>query len=86
MPSDKQERYKPVNNCTYWPVLDSFNNWKIFLFPHNSTSSDAFDEIQQAVIDGIRDKMALLVESGKYGDINTTDTTTNIFYGIMFTS
>ena len=29
--------------------------------------------------------MASLVESGKYGAINTTDTTTNVFYFIMFT-
>ena len=28
-PSEKQERYKPVTNCTYWPVLGSFNNWNI---------------------------------------------------------
>ena len=30
--------------------------------------------------------MALLVESGKYGSINTTYTTTDVFYVIMFTS
>ena len=30
--------------------------------------------------------MASLVESGKYGAINTTDTSTNVFYVIMFTS
>ena len=30
--------------------------------------------------------MASLVESGKYGSINTTDTTTNGFYFIMITS
>ena len=30
--------------------------------------------------------MASLFESGKYGDINTTDTSTNGFYFIMFTS
>ena len=30
--------------------------------------------------------MALLLESGKYGAINTTDTTTKGFYVIMFTS
>ena len=30
--------------------------------------------------------MALLVESGKYGAINTTDRATNGFYVIMFTS
>ena len=30
--------------------------------------------------------MASLVISGKYGAINTTDTSTNVFYVIMFTS
>ena len=30
--------------------------------------------------------MASLVETGKYGGINTTDTTTNRFYIIMFIS
>ena len=30
--------------------------------------------------------MALLVESGKYGAINTTDTETNGFYVVIFTS
>ena len=30
--------------------------------------------------------MASLVESGKYGAINTTDTSTNGFYVIVFTS
>ena len=53
---------------------------------HKSTPSDAFDEIHQIILDGISDDMASLVESGKYGAINTTDTTTNIFYVIMFTS
>ena len=30
--------------------------------------------------------MASLVESGTYGAINTTDTSTKVFYAIMFTS
>ena len=30
--------------------------------------------------------MAMLVESVKYGAINTTNMTTNVFYVIMFTS
>ena len=51
-----------------------------------STSSDTFDEIHQVVLDGISDNMASLVESGKYGSINITDTSTNGFYVIMFTS
>ena len=49
-----------------------------------STSSDTFDEIHQVVLDGISDNMALLVESVKYGAINTTDTSTNGFYFIIF--
>ena len=52
----------------------------------NSTSSDIIDEIHKVVLDGISDNMASLVESGKYGAINTTDTSTNVFYVIMFTS
>ena len=33
IPSNKQERYKPVTNYTNWPVLGSFNNWNIRLVP-----------------------------------------------------
>ena len=51
-----------------------------------STSSDTFDEIHQVVLGTISDNMASLVESGKYGATNTTDTSTNGFYVIMFTS
>ena len=36
--------------------------------------------------DGISNNIASLVESEKYGSINTTDTTTNGFYVIIFTS
>ena len=42
--------------------------------------------MHQVVLGGISDNMASLVESGKYRAINTTDTTTNGFYVIMFTS
>ena len=72
--SDKQERYKPVPNCTYWPVLGAFKNWNIIQFPSKSTSSDKFDEIHQVVLDGISDNMESLFESGTYGAINTTGT------------
>ena len=42
--------------------------------------------MHQVVLDGISDNMASLVESGKYGVINTTDMKTNVFYVIVFTS
>ena len=86
IPSDKKYHYKTVTKCTYWPVLGSFNNWNIIQLSSKSTSSDTFDEIHQVVLNGISDNMASLVESGKYGAINTTDTSTNGFYVIMFTS
>ena len=72
--SNKQDCYKPVTKCTYWPVLGSFNNWNIIQLSSQSTSSDTFDDIHQVVLDGISDNMASLVETGKYGSINTTDT------------
>ena len=53
---------------------------------HKSTTSEAFDEIHQVVIDGKSDNMASLFELGKYGSIKTTDTTTNGFYVIILTS
>ena len=86
IPSDEQERYKPVTKCTYWPVLGSFNNWNIIQLSHKSSPSELFYEIHQVLFYGISDHMASLVESGKYGSINTTDTATNGFYFIMFTS
>ena len=86
VPTDEQERYKPVTKYTYWPVLGSFNNWNIIQLSQKSTPSDTFDEIHMVVLDVISDNMASLVESGKYSAINTTDTTNNEFCVIMFTS
>ena len=83
---DKQERYKSDTKCTYWPVLGAFNNCIIIQLSSRSTSSDTFDEIHQFFLDGISDNMESLVESGIYGAIDTTDTLTNVFYVIMFTS
>ena len=83
---NKQERYKPVTKCTYWPFLGSFNSWNIFQLSQKSTPYEAFDEINQVFLDGISDNMDSLFEPGKYGAINTTDTATHGFYVIIFTS
>ena len=59
IPSDEQERYKPVTKCTYWLLLlGYFNNCNIIQLSQKSTPSDAFDEIHQVVLDGISDNMA----------------------------
>ena len=86
IPSYEQDCYKPITKCTYWTVLGSFKNCNIIQLSQNSAPSEAFDEMHQVVLDGISDNMASLFESVKYGDISTTDTTTNGFYVIMFTS
>ena len=86
IPPERKERYKPVTKFTYWKVLGYFNNWNIIQLSQKLTSSETFDEIHQVVLDGISDNMASLVKPGKYGSINTTDTSTNGFYVIIFTS
>ena len=53
IPSDKQDQYNPVINCTYWPVLGPFENLNIIQFSQKSTPYDAFDEIHQVVLYGI---------------------------------
>ena len=53
IPSDEQERYKPVTKCTYLPVLGSLNNCNIIQLSQKSTPSDAFDEIHQVFIDDL---------------------------------
>ena len=82
----KQARYQPVKNYTYWPVLGLYKNWNIIELTPKPTPFEAFDEIHQVVIDKISDNTASLVKSGKYVAINTSDTTTNVFYVIKLIS
>ena len=44
------------------------------------------DEIHHIFLNGTSDNRASLVASGKYGATNKTETTTDCFYVIMFTS
>ena len=86
IPSKKQALCQPVTNYTYWPVLSSFNNWSIIQLSQKSTPFEAFEEVHQVVLDGIIDHMALLVQYGKYGSINTADSSTNGYYVIKLIS
>ena len=40
--SKKQSHYQPVTNCTYWPVISSYNNWNIIHLSQKSTPFEAF--------------------------------------------
>ena len=86
MKPQKQPRYQPVNNFSYWPFLSSFNNWNIITFSHKATTSEAFEEIHQVLLDGISYNMTSLVQSGKYVPINITYTPNMGYYVIKFVS
>ena len=82
----QQLRYQPVADCSYWPVLDSFNNWNIITLSHKAKTSEALEDIHQVVLDRISKNMYPLVQYGKYGAINTTYTSTMGYNGIQFVS
>ena len=67
-------------------MLGSFNNCNIVTLSHKATTSKAFEEIYQVVIDEISENMASLVQSIKYGATNTTDTSKIGYYVIKFVS
>ena len=73
-----------MNLLAVLTILSIYQN--IIELSKKSTSSNTFDEIHQVFLDRISDNMASLVWSGKYGSINTTDTSTNGIYVIIITS
>ena len=70
----EQPCYRPLADLSCWLDLGSFNSWNIMTLSHKDTTSEDFEEIHQVFIDGISENMASLVQSGKYGTMNTTDT------------
>ena len=56
--SKKQACYQPVSNCTYWPVMGSYNNWNIINLTPKSIPFEAFDEIHTVVLDRISENTA----------------------------
>ena len=71
--SNKQACYQPDTNCTYWPVMGSYNNWNIIEITPKSTPFEEFDEIHQVVLGVISENMASLVQSGMYDAINNNN-------------
>ena len=83
---NKQLCYWPVTDCSESPVIGSFNNWKIITLSHKDTISEAFEEICKVALDGISYNMASLDKFGKYGTMNTIDTSTTGYYLTKFFS
>ena len=83
---NKQPRYQPVVDCTYWTLLFFFNNWNIVQFTNKTTSSEDFYAVHKVVIDDISDNLVSLVQLGKYGAINASDPNTMGYYVINYLS
>ena len=66
--------------------MGSYKNCNIIELTTKSITFEGFDEIHKVIIDGISENMASLVQSGMYGDINTSDNTPNGLYVIQFIS
>ena len=84
--TDRQYHVQDNADVAHQDVKIYFNTWNIIQLSQKSTPSDAFYEINQVVLDGISDNIALLVQSVNYGAINTIDGENNGFYVIMFQS
>ena len=78
--------YRNVTDCSYWPVLGSFNSWNIIKLSHKSTTSEDCEDIHKVVLDGISENMASLVQPVIYDAMNTIETSTMGYYVIKFVS
>ena len=76
MSHKQQPRYQHVIDRTYWYVLVNPNNCNTIKFRSKTILSENFDDIHKFVIDDISENMASLVQTSKYGGINTVDITT----------
>ena len=82
VPAQQQPHYKLVKYFAYCTVFGSFNSWNNIQLSHKATYSEEIDKTDQVVLDGISENMVALVITGKYDDINITDTTKMGYYVI----
>ena len=67
-------------------MLGYFENWNILQLSPEATSCEEIDKINQFILDSISNDMAELLQTGKYGIIDTTEKTTMGYYVIKFMS
>ena len=83
---NKHSHYQPIDDCTYRPVLGSFNNCNIIQSTNKTTSTEDFDAVYKVVRDVIIETMAFLVQLGKYGATNSAYPTKMVYYVIKYLS
>ena len=62
IPSNKQELCEPITNCTYWPVMGSYNNFNVIELSPKSIPFEAFDEIYKVILGIISENVTSLVQ------------------------
>ena len=67
-------------------MLGYLNNWNPIHFTNKTTSSEDFNDVHQALLDGIIENMDSFVHTGKYGAINVADPTTLGYYVVNYLS
>ena len=67
-------------------MLGYFNIWNIIKFTNEVTSIQYFDEIHKIFLDCISDNFYSLVQTGKYVEMNTTDTQIMVYHFIKYVS
>ena len=82
----RKPRYQNVEDCTCWPVVGSFNNWKIVQFTNKTTTNEDFNALHKVVVYGISDNMSSLVQNRKYDAINIVNPTTIGYYVVKLLS
>ena len=65
-------------------MLGYFNKLNIIQFTNEITEKKDFDAVHKFLLYGINDNMSVLVHNGKYGAINTAESTTIVKYVVKF--
>ena len=82
---ENQERYAPVKDCVYYPILDKYNDWIIMPFvKERKTPVEEFQEIHKIVLDDIATNMGKLVKDNNFGVVNANDFLADDFYIVRF--
>ena len=63
VPPHQEPLYQPVQDCKYWHVLGSDDNWNFIQFSHKATTGDDIENIHQVVIYVMSENMNELVQT-----------------------
>ena len=84
--SFNQPRYGILYNCKYSQIIGCHNNCILMFFLDDGKYGEYYEDINQAVIHGNVMNMSLIITKGKYGALDTDDSSCYGYYIIKFYS